>query len=288
VVRKSVLLFRGEILFSIVIVGMSVSTWSPFCFAQATFTVTPLRFEETVAPGELFGGSFTVTNLSEQGLEVEVLLVDWLTGRDGSDVFLEPGSLRQSLGPWISASPDHFTLPPGEEIKVNLSFLLPEDAQGDHCVAFIVRARPFEELPEETPVETPAGETTIQVRVWYAQVVKIIQHHPASEQRAGEISQLEVVKGEEDGWLARIEFSNTGNCFLSCQGKVLLRNEVGDTVWEGDIPEFTISPEASRVLEIPFLEDEDLPAGEYILIMVIDYGGDYLVAGQRRFFVEQR
>lgn len=225
-------------------------------------------------PRESGSGYFKVINDGQNPEEVTISLADWSLAPDGGIQFAEPGSLAGSLAPWLSYSPATFQLEPGQLQRVDFAFTVPPGARGDHWALFFV------EGSEVTPVggTTGALTTTVGVKVRYG--IKVFQRDPGAK-RAGRITSLELLG--TDPLRLKLAFANTGEGVLfRVTGRVEIRDATGATVRTLAIEEFTVLPGGTRELS---LEDKGgrLPAGDYIVLAIIDFGGDYLVGHQLQF-----
>jgi len=81
--------------------------------------------------------------------------------------------------------------------------------------------------------------------------------------------------------LIRSKILNTGNLILKCQGTIEIRDEMGEAHLVLPMKKFTSLAEDERVV---FAKSAvDLQPGEYSAVVVIDFEGDYLVAGETFF-----
>jgi P pilus assembly chaperone PapD len=236
--------------------------------------VGPLTIIVDLEPGGSGSGYFKVINDGQNPEEVTISLADWSLGLDGGIVFAEPGTLERSLAPWIAYTPATFRLEPGQLQRVDFSLTVPPGARGDHWALFFV------EGSEVTPVAQTTGAltTTVGVKVRYG--IKVFQRDPGAT-RAGRITALELLSVAP--LRLKLAFANTGEGVLfRVTGRIEIRDATGTTVRTMAVEEFTVLPGGEREL---LLEDEGgrLPAGDYIALAIIDFGGDYLVGQQLQF-----
>lgn len=234
--------------------------------ASAKLAVGPLSLRLEVPAGESRIGSFRVHNTGEEPIRVLISLWDWWREPNGEMKVLPPGTLERSLAPWIGfLSPTDLTLEPGAAQEVSFSVTVPPDADGSHWALITVD----EVVPE------PKG---FQVVVGYA--IKVLQTDPATERKEGRITNIEIIS--TDPLQIKIVFENTGNAHLRTKGYLEIRDEKGEPVRRLEVPEFPTLPGEVRELK---LEAEKLPPGRYLALVVLDFGGDYLIAKQRPFEV---
>ena len=87
---------------------------------------------------------------------------------------------------------------------------------------------------------------------------------------------------EEGGQILTVEstFENMCDDLLTYQGYMEVRDEQGEAILRYDFPVgHSVYPRALRIFSHTF-EDVDMPAGKYMILCVIDFGGDHLVGGQ--------
>jgi len=102
--------------------------------------------------------------------------------------------------------------------------------------------------------------------------------------KEGKITRLNIISSspKSNPLRVKVEFQNTGTAFLQAEGRVEIRNEAGDIIDQIEIESSSLLPEANRLWELTY-EGKELLPGKYLALGIIDFGGDYLVAGQRSF-----
>lgn len=242
------------------------------------FTVTPPRIEFQGIPGETCTDTITVINLGDTEEEIQLNLFDWTIDAGGILQNLAPATLEQSLCPWVSLSSDwQFKLRAGESREVEVKVEVPDDpGEGSHWGMIVVSGNPVAAEAEE-------GQFVMRVNVTYG--ICLYYTNPRSALRSGVISNVNVSSDEEHGRMITFDFTNTGNTFLRPQGYILVRDTSGADVCDIDVEEFFVLPGAK--CQVNEKIEETLAAGYYLAIVVIDYGEDNLVAGQRGFEIEQ-
>jgi len=248
---------------------------------QASFTVAPMRLEFQIERGQSGTGSLLIRNVSEKPLSVKLYIKDFMYKPDGSEAELDPGSVSRSCSDWLSISPKFMELEPDERRNVRVSLAIPEDADGTYWAMIYV-----EQSSKPTPRETHGGGYTFQVNVYPRWAVRIIESVPGTEEKDGQITDLTIVReNETQPFTAIVEFENTCNSKLRCKGWIEIRDETGETIKRIEFKDFSIYPESKRInkVEIP----ENLKPGEYSVLAVIDYEGEYLVAGEAFFEITE-
>ncbi len=249
----------------------------------ASINASPLGLDLIVAPGEREVGSFLVKNTGDDAQEITVALNDYMRTPTGENQFLPAGTLPQSLEPFVSFSPATFGLEAGETQEVQFEIAIPDNVTGAHWVMFLVR----ENAPvatNELGIEGQSGGFGFNASVSFG--IRVRQLDPTTVLADGRISQVAVLLPDEADGLINIEFmfENTGTTFLQPEGVVEIRDTAGQTVASVPVEVFRILPGARRILSVEL--QDTLPPGKYVALAVIDFDGDFLVAGQSVFTVE--
>lgn len=248
---------------------------------QASFTVAPMRFEFQIERGETGTGSLLIRNVSEKPLSVKLYIKDFMYRPDGSEAELDPGSVSRSCSDWISISPKFMELEPNGSRNARISLNVPEDADGTYWAMIYV-----EQSSKPTPKEAQGSGYTFQINVYPRWAVRILESVPETEEKGGQITDVTITRESETKPLtAIVEFENTCNSKLRCKGWLEIRDESGETIEKIEFKDFSVYPESKRIneAEIPVT----LKPGEYSVLAVIDYEGEYLVAGEAFFEITE-
>jgi len=237
-----------------------------------SMAVAPLALRLPIAPGKQGAGVFLVRNTGTDPIVVHISLHDWWRTPEGKFQILPAGSLERSCASWLVYSATTLELAPGEEAQVSVQVTVPKEAEGDHWALLLVAEEP-------QPVEVQQAEegltSTTRVVVTYA--VKILQQDPVNAAPAAEIRGIELVS--QDPLTLQVHYANTGNCHITGQGTVELRDLFGETVRSYTVVPFPLLPGEERVVTIEDTTGAPLPEGLYYAIALFDFGGEYLVQG---------
>lgn len=246
--------------------------------------VTTLGIDVRVAPGKSATGSFLVINNSEEPAHVRVRIEDFERTPDGGVRLLPPGTHPNSLADFLSVFPQEFTLAGGrgQAQEVVFTVSLPEDETGPHWSMLLVQ----EVEPPEGQADGSSDEDgmSAQARLRVNFGVQIRQVDPTNAVNDGKITDMAVLLPEpEEKQPLRVltEYVNTGTLFQRPRGEVRIIDARGEIVRRVEILPFWVLPGEVRRLEIPV--EEALPSGAYAALTVLDFGGDFLVAGQAQF-----
>ena len=252
----------------LVVSSILLASWA----GLGSMAVAPLSLRLPIAPGEQGAGTFLVRNTGTDPIVVHISLHDWWRTPEGKFQILPAGSLERSCAPWLVYSATTLELAPGEEAQVSVQVTVPEEVGGDHWALLLVAEEP--QPVEEQQAEEGLTSTT-RVVVTYA--VKILQQDPVNSSPAAEIRGIELVS--QDPLVLQVRYANTGNCHITGQGTVELRDIFGETVRSYTVTPFPLLPGEERVVTIEDTTGEPLPEGLYYAIALFDFGGEYLVQG---------
>jgi len=239
--------------------------------------VSTLGIDISVAPGQSFRGSFSVVNGGQQPAEVQIILSDFERTLDGGVRIYPPGSLDRSLAPYLTFIPTQFTLDAGKAREVHFTVSIPEGAAGPHWAILLVEEVVPEEQAEEDEEEREA-EGRLRIRFG----VQIRQLDPTHAINEGRITDMEVLLPEGEQPLTVIAiYENTGTTFQRPKGELRIIDSLGEVVRRAEIEPFHMLPGGKRRLTLKV--EEPLTPGDYLALVVLDFGGEYLLGGQARF-----
>lgn len=255
-----------------------------FALPANAFGVTPLYTEIDVLPGQSYTGTIHVE--SGAGDEAgRIYLSDWRRLSNGDHQDHEPGTLPRSCGKWLVLSPTQFDLSANESLDIRYSFTVPEDASGSYWTYVMVEGRPRPMPPQ--PGDKKGLMVNATARFGFRLVISVSKGRNV----LGRINRVEVAPapgdGRQDGTglQAGILFENSGNTFINARCYLEIRGLDGEVVNRSGVHEFYAFPESEWWVRLPV--DPKIPAGEYLALAVVDYGGAARVAGEARFTVPE-
>jgi hypothetical protein len=74
-----------------------------------------------------------------------------------------------------------------------------------------------------------------------------------------------------------VSYRNAGSCQTQTRGSIEIRRLDNSVAARIEIPEFPTLPGATRRLSVPIPR---LPSGKYVLLALLDFGGQEIAAGQ--------
>ena len=241
--------------------------------------ISPVAFDLVIPPGVITTFSFQVTNDEAEPLGFQVRLCDWLRDILGANRFCEEaGEVARSATDWVEVGPTQFQLNPGESQEVRLTLTTPGTApdgsplEGSYWTAVMV-----EVVPQAEEGEQPGTEVVVKRRFG----LKIVTTIAGTGRLEGQIVALER-HGLNPLWVT-LDFENRGTLNMKeVRGRVEVRDVRGTTLETILVDPFPVLPGyARRVIAVSDRPPgERLPAGDYVVLAILDYGGDALVGAQ--------
>ncbi len=249
-----------------------------FAIPASALLISHIEFDLALPRGAIDTLTFTVLNNEAETLEIQLSLADWDRDISGENRFYPPGTLPRSAAAWLSVSPLRFDLAPNEQKEIRFSMKVPSDISGTYWTAIMVEAAPKRSQP-------PPPGTTVIVRRRFA--VKVLETPPGTGTKSGRITLIDVRGLNPPNFF--VEFENRGTIHTpSVTGRVELRDEKGTLIERLDIESFPTLPGARRLLKLTSArkKGELLPPGKYLVLVILDYGGETLAGGQFVFKIK--
>lgn len=217
-------------------------------------------------PGGTQEALFTIENNEGQKLAVRIRLVDWDDTPDGRTLLLPTGTIARSCATWIGYTPQTFELLPGQKQEIHATMSVPASAAGTYWAAFLV----------DNPTD-PATSVQGGIRAKTQFLIKIYQTSlPAVT--SGRITKVAVDGLNPLG--VTIGFNNTGKTLMQdVHATTTLQDQTGRTLGDFSSDPFSVLPGHAVDITMPSSFYMKIP-GVYLVTAVVDYGADYLVAGQ--------
>ena len=229
---------------------------------HAQLAVDRLDMVITPVDGQRTTGVIVVTNQSDRLQQATLLREEWNRSESGDNRFLPVGSTGASCGERLTFSPAVLRLEPGASERVRVS-MNGAPAQGRECWDAIS----IEQVLHRTQ---PAG---ISVQYRFRTAVKIYVTPPGLSREGA----IEDMRFEQKRRIS-IQFRNAGGIHLLAKGHLEFRRADNSVAARAPIAAFPTLPGAVRriALDVP----RELPKGEYIVLALIDFGGEEIAAGQ--------
>jgi P pilus assembly chaperone PapD len=245
------------------------------------FSVTRGIEEFSICPAESHTGSISVTNTSEEPVSLRVFLGDWVRvpGQTSDYSFDEErGKEPRSFVDWMVFSPERMTLEPKETRDVTYEVNVPDDwsLEGSYWGVIFIEGIPS----EEPQVATAEEEVEIGIKTVWRYAIQIYATIEGTETRDASFTALNMALAE-GGFDAVAVFENRGNIYLKPKVWLEMRNTAGEVVYEQEHSVQTVLPESARDFAFQ-LRDLPIESGEYLVMIIADYGLPTLIAAQGR------
>ncbi|MFL5508122.1 MAG: molecular chaperone [Gemmatimonadaceae bacterium] len=253
--------------------------------AHAQLLVDPLEVT-MIAPGtDRVATTFSLSNTSDKPVQATISRSDWDRVENGDNRFLAAGSSGTSCGVMLSVSPLSVRIDPHSSRVVRLA-VQTNAALTRECWDIIF----IEELPQRSTTKGNSLQYVFRtgVKVYVAppglsrdaaiEDMSIVDSAPAAAASAASASRTTAASPKALKRQIAIRFHNTGGMHLVAKGHLEFRRLDNSVATETPIAEFPTLPGSVRrvLVDVP----TDLPAGDYVVLALIDFGGAELVAGQ--------
>jgi len=244
--------------------------FASFAAAQTGVGVSPPRVAINANPGDVVQGVVLVDHPGNDApMQVDVSLSDVVVQSSGEPVYLDPGSIPQSAAEWISFKPTSFVLSPKSSQEIRYTVHIPADTrEGTYWTVMFFDSGPVQEQREK------GIGMEVRVRVGHVIYVNVGQITKSGEIRG---LRYQPPTGRNPAEI-RVRFHNTGNGLMRLNGYVELRNKNGKTIARAKINNVASLP--GYEYEIPAPIKKELPGGDYLVLVMIDYGGDEAIVGE--------
>ena len=244
--------------------------------SEAQLMIEESRVELEMASGETITKEIKVYNTSSEMKKVKVYWEDfeYVEPFSGHKEFYREGYFDTSIAHWVNLTPSYLTIPAKGKAVVTYSIDMPSDVfEGGYGVLF------FEEVSNDVSYDSG-------VQVVMRSGTLIFVHYVNADNSAN----ISNIRTDDEGLTGLIK--NSGNRIIFPEGRYHLISEEGIVVDRGEISKMYLpmGKEASFKWGI----DEDLPNGNYDLILTFDLGQGYSVVkeieidkrGLKDFFIK--
>lgn len=242
------------------------------CQSSSAWTLTPMKIEKELKPGETITDVLVVDNSGATDIKrYEVKVVDWTIDEKGDLKYFDPGIMPGSISKDVVCSPMQFKLGPGERKLVRYTLTVPSSATpGEHTLGVQV-------LEVVIPPKDPeTGKINVGVAVKCGFLGAMTVTCPKAEPLALEATGLSVT-ADDTSKKAKIVLSleNKANVRSRPKWSFKIVDQSGKEVANKDWQDFIILRESKRDLTVEL--EKPLDAGSYKLVGKLDQGLPYPV-----------
>jgi P pilus assembly chaperone PapD len=242
---------------------------------HAQLTIEELELYIAPSTGSDNGRTFRVRNDADRIVQASVAIEDWDRAEDGVNRFYEAGTQANSCASKLTVFPRSLRLEPGASANVRVS-IADAGARTSSCWSIVF-------VESKQAPDSIGRQLTYTVRTG----VKIYVE-PNGLARDGEIEELTLVNHVKTAATdsatrdIRIAFRNSGGVQLRVKSAIEVRRLDNSLVQRIDVPMFPVLPAVRRVVTsaLPVL-----PKGRYVILALLDFGGDEIAAGQIQYEV---
>lgn len=233
---------------------------------QAEIVIRP----QAVTPSTL---GFSVLNGSGNVVEAQVYMMDWDRDLDGGNEFKPQGTVPQSCAKYLKVFPLSLRLPAHASQSVRLA------VQGTDSLPATCWSIVFVEVAG--PRATTGREISYRLRLGVKVYIE-----PVGLALDGEVEgmRIDTIRGRapnrtraSDTSATALVFRNTGGLPAMVRGDVEYRRLDNSVAAHDSIPSFPVLPGASRRVRLALPR---LPTGHYVVLALLDFGGNDVAAGQ--------
>lgn len=227
----------------------------------AQFSATPIILN-LVTGDSAAVGRILVKNQGDAPLRMRFYAGDFEQMPDGKYRFMAAGTDEHSCATRMQLYPEGATLQAGQSVTVTVRL----DPTPTACWSVV-----FAESAKRA-----ANGISVAQRI----AVKVYGSSRAGV-RSGDVQAVNVVK--TPSLHAMVDFANTGERALVVKGHLEVRTATGEVVATAPVVDFSVLPGRHRVINVAM--PGNLKPGRYLAIPILDFGGDFLAAGQALFEV---
>lgn len=248
-----------------------------------SWSVIPMSFNFNPAPGDTITKVLTVRNSGNIEEELIIYIKDIQYDENGNGKELESGNIDRGMAKWVDIFPEKLTVKGGENKQVRFTLIVPEEIEpGSYWANMYAESVSNPTLMSKSEVKGRVVSIFSNMRYQ----INLNTTIKGDYVKSGEITNVKVISNDNDTTLVvNTTFENSGNIILRCNGTVEIRDEMGETVETISLGSFKTYPECIRIIKsiIP----KTLKPGEYSALAVIDFGGEFLVAGETFFEISE-
>lgn len=254
------------------------------CILWSAFTITALAselyahisveggltHEKTAQPGQVYEGSVTLLNQSDQPQEVKVYKNDYWFDHEGRIEYRDPASLPRSNASWIRIDQSRVMVPPKDRASIRYTLTVPSEAglQGTYWSLIMVEGIP--ESSSEAEGSKPTKQPAVGILQVMRYAVQVITH--IQETGTKEIKFLNASISTESGQrLLYVDILNTGERLVRPQVYVEIFDSDGKTLGRFQGERYRLYPTTSRRFSIDI---SSVPPGTYRSVVIADCGDD--------------
>ena len=244
--------------------------------------ISPIRVDKMVDPGDAFGETIIVTNLSDVDRTFYFYINDFQagSGESGTAEIVPPGSTDEySLASWVKITGEGIRLSPGEKREVSYTIQVPDSASpGGHYGAIVVAAQSpdVRQAAEERGAAISISQQTGCLVLLKVSGETIEKAMIRDFNVGGDINKSPI----NANFIARVE--NMGNVHLKPHGTIDIKNMFGKKVAILRVNDEGSNVLPSSVRRFETIWEENFGFGRYTASLALSFGTFASEGGQGR------
>ena len=238
-----------------------------------SISVSPIRIEVSVPPGETRTDVVTVENRSDEPVRLRVTVADWHLADDGTPVFVKRGKAPEfSMSDWIEVNPTELALPPLGSAPLRYTITSPAGTPaGGYRTSILI---------ESVPETLPRGQAAIAYL--NARIGIILYNRIGAVTPDIEIAAQDLVPDPDapDRLMLRVKIRNAGRVHARVSGDTRIVDGSGRDMELAPIRDAVVLPESERYLFVRFARS--LPRDEFRIVSRLDVGLPELLEAETR------
>ena len=239
------------------------------------FEIAPVELIYWVDPGESQDKFITVTNHSSSQQSFTFVFVDYTMDIHGHKQIMERNSTRFSCTEWLQPEANFFPLNPNESRVVKITMQVPDDDYSTRWATMYLQT-----TEEQTSFNADNSNMTVGMSVSARIAVQVFRYPVKTLAPIVKISQLkETETSSHENRKFTVLIENSGVTMVDCKVTFVALNL---RTAEKEIfkpRQIRIYPSFPRLVN--FALPKTLPAGEYALSALLDYGDKNILEGTR-------
>lgn len=246
---------------------------------RAQLTVDQLEIAVTPSESGRVMTTFVVSNSGSSPAQAIVSREDWDRAENGENRFVPSGSTPNTCGTLMSVFPTAFRIEPGASQTIRVAVEKAPNPPKECWDIFFVQELAQKRAATRTGLQYIL-RTGVKVYVvpagmkLNASITSMRLENVGSRLASGQKASASPPVRQQ----ISIEFTNNGQVHLSGKGRIEFRRLDNSIAAQIPIAEFPTLPGAMRRLELDV--PPTIPAGNYIALALIDFGGSEIAAGQ--------
>ena len=255
----------------VVVCATALAAIVPSGPAAAQIAVDQLEMVFQTRAGNPRLGIINLRNEGDRAVQAVVKLEDWDRAEDGTNRWYPVGTVPGSCGKALEIFPPTVSLDPGASQAVRVTFDSTAAITGECWMAAVI----------ETVAPRTDGDRGIRNVIRTATKIYVQAEGLTS---AGEVVALRpammLLKDRPDSVVAlEVGFANTGQRHLVAKGEIQIRRGDNTIAASIPVPALYALPGANARTKVPL---PTLASGRYVVLAILDYGGDELGRGSDR------